>query len=211
MDMRHALKVLNLKQGAYLKDAKASFRTLAKQYHPDKLNINNTKCNSHEKMKEINLAFHILKTKLKPKEISRPKQNKPLKTKPVKRTSTFKNLQALFKKVHKKFFKTTKVKTKYRKSQPSEPKPKKQSFVKKNKTFDSVLNKTIKSSINMNFKGPNNKSSDPTKPKQTINLKNSYSKYMELKQKMRSKRKHIHSEGFAPIEKISPISPVKKT
>ncbi|MCK5542602.1 MAG: J domain-containing protein [Desulfobacterales bacterium] len=212
MDMKQALDIFNLAHDSYLEDAKASFRTLAKQYHPDKLNINDTKCNAHKKMKEINLAFHILKKNLKPKEISRPKQNKPIKTATATRTSSFHGLEALFKKIHKKFFKTTKTKhTKSQSSNTFEPTTKARNFVKKKKTFDSVLNKTIKNSLNISLEDYDLKSSGQIKSKQKINSKNTYSKYMQLNKKMRSKRKHVSLEGFAPIEKISPISPIKKS
>ena len=210
MDTRQALDILHLSDDAFLEDAKASFRNLAKQYHPDKLNNSNRKINAHERMKEINLAFQILKGELKPKEKIILKQKKTRKTTKIKKTSTFHGLEALFKRIHKEFFKKTKVK----KRKPSETFKKTkttQTFVKKKKIFDSVLNKTIKSSLNINFEKSGQRFSSRTGSKQKINLKNNFLKYMELKQKIRSKRRYNNFEGFGPIEKISPISSIKKS
>ncbi|MCP3900231.1 MAG: J domain-containing protein [Desulfobacteraceae bacterium] len=205
MDINQAFIILNLKHDACLEDAKDSFRTLAKRYHPDKLQIHNTEASANDKMKEINLAFQILKKTLEPRKISKPKIKKPIKTTKSSKNFSLQNLNIFLKKVQKNFFKT---KTTF--SKPSQFAAKKKNFRKANKTFDSVLNKTIKKSSGKSYSEPVLKNLDPSKSKSKNKFKNTYSKYIQLKQRMRSKRKHSRPEGFAPIEKISPISPIKK-
>ncbi len=61
---KQALDILDLSDDAFLEDAKDSFRSLVKQYHPDKSNNRNGKINAYEKMKEISLAFQFLKKNL---------------------------------------------------------------------------------------------------------------------------------------------------
>ncbi len=213
MDINQAFIILNLKHDACLEDAKDSFRTLAKRYHPDKLRTHTTKASANDKMKEINLAFQILKKTLKKKDVSKPKIKKPIKTTTVKRTSSLKRFDSFLKKIHKKFLKKTKIKVGNK--EPNgfnsfKSTNKKQNITKKDKTFDSVLNKSIKSSLNKNFGEPELKNPNSIKLKHKIKIKNSYSKYIQLKHKMRSDRKDQKIKGFAPIEKISPISPIKK-
>ncbi len=211
MDINQAFIILNLKHDACLEDAKDSFRTLAKRYHPDKFRIHTTKASSNDKMKEINLAFQILKKTLKPRKIAIPKKKKPIKTTLPSKNSSLQNLNIFLKKVQKNFFRTKTTKTtKTTFPKPSQSAVKKKNFRKANKTFDSVLNKTIKKSSGKGYNEPVLKNLDPLKSKQKIKFKSTYSKYIQLKQRMRSKRKHDRSEGFAPIEKISPISPIKK-
>ena len=218
MDTKQALDILNLTVDASLEDAKVSFRILAKKYHPDKLINNDEKITDHEKMKDINLAFHNLKNILKPKKISTPaqditdpkvsKQKKPQKKAETKKTNFSVDFTSLFKTIREKFFNTAKVKTKNKTAKSStafKSAGKSNNFVKKKKTFDSVLHKTIKSSLKNNIKKPYQ-----FKSKQKVKLQDSYLKYMGLQRKMRSKRKRIDQEGFTPIEKISPISPIKK-
>ena len=231
MDTKQALDILNLTSDASLEDAKVSFRILAKKYHPDKLMITDEKTIDHEKMKDINLAFHYLNNILKPKKVSasaqdianpkESKQKKPQKKAETKRTYFSEGFTSLFKTIHQNFFNTTKVKTnkvktknKTSKSSTSfkatgesggKPTGKSDNYERKKKTFDSVLHKTIKSSLKKNIKKPYN-----FKSKQKVKSQNNYYKYMELKQKMRSKRKRIYQEGFTPIEKICPISKIKK-
>jgi curved DNA-binding protein CbpA len=51
-------EVLGVKRGANLDEAKAAYRRLAMQYHPDHNPSDNT---AAEKMREINLAYEALK------------------------------------------------------------------------------------------------------------------------------------------------------
>ncbi len=66
MDIQNALKLLDLEPGATLEDARAAFKKKAKQFHPDKLMAASEKGDDGEKMKDINVAYHTLKTVLKP-------------------------------------------------------------------------------------------------------------------------------------------------
>ncbi len=205
MKIKQALDILKLPSGAYLEDAKASFRTLAKKYHPDKLNINHEQPLGQEKMKEINLAFHILKKTLKPKETPKPKQSRPLKTTSQKQPFLFKDLGTLFKKVYTKLNRPTSKKAKLKQTKPYKDinnNTEQKNYVRKNPAFDSVLNKTIKNS--------SKKDSRKTCLKSTIKIKSKspYSQYVQLKQKMTLKKKS--PVGDYTIEKISPISPIKK-
>ncbi|MCD4744497.1 MAG: DnaJ domain-containing protein [Desulfobacteraceae bacterium] len=217
MDTKQALSILNLSSDAYLDDAKTSFRALAKKYHPDKLKINADQLAGHEKMKEINLAFQVLKKVLESRKEPESEPSSPAQKKRKVRKTSSDGFAAFFKKIHKNFLKPTKTKTKKAEAKPSttfKSAAQSNNDVKKNKTFDSVLNTTVQSSINKNFRQPDFKKPDFNKstllrPKQKI--KNTYSQYMELKQKMRPKKKYMKSEGFSPIEKISTISPIKKS
>jgi curved DNA-binding protein CbpA len=211
MDIKKALAILNLKADACLEDARDSFRSLAKKYHPDKLNIT-CKTTGHDKMQDINLAFHLLKKILKPKKKIKPKQCPSKQKKPeMKKKPAFQEFTDFLRKIHKRFFKSGKTKNIQKGEEPSkESKSTNRSngsknYVKKESRFDSVLNKTIKSSINVDLRKP-----DTIKFKQKVKIKNSYSKYMELKQKMHSKRKDTRLEGISSIEKINPISPITK-
>ncbi|MCK5312812.1 MAG: DnaJ domain-containing protein [Desulfobacteraceae bacterium] len=212
MDIKQALAILNLKSDACLEDAKNSFRSLAKKYHPDKLSLNNKAPTGHDKMQEINLAFHLLKTNLKPKKVLKQKQKAKKQTEHrAKDSSVPINFTALFKKIYKSFFKSAKFKVRQKKEGPSTKfkstnrSSGSKNNKKKEKPFDSILNKTIKSHIDGNFR-----KRDTIKSMQKNKLENTYSRYMELKQKMGSKRKFTRVEGSTPIEKISPISPIKK-
>ena len=203
MKIKQALNILKLPSDAYLEDAKASFRTLAKKYHPDKLNINQGQPLEQEKMKEINLAFHILKKTLKPKETPKPKQSRPLKTTSRKQPFLFKDLGTLFKKVYTKFNRPTSKKLKQAKPyKDANNNTEQKNYVRKSPAFDSVLNKTIKNS--------SKKDSRNTRPKTTIKIKSEspYSQYIQLKQKMVPKKKS--GIGDYTIEKVSPISKIKK-
>ncbi|MCK5098841.1 MAG: DnaJ domain-containing protein, partial [Desulfobacteraceae bacterium] len=114
MDTKQALDILNLTADASLEDAKVSFRILAKKYHPDKLINNDEKITDHEKMKDINLAFHNLKNILKPKKISTPaqditdpkvsKQKRAQKKAETKKTNFSVGFTSLFKTIREKFF-----------------------------------------------------------------------------------------------------------
>ena len=91
MDIKQALDILDLSHGACLEDAKASFRILAKKYHPDKLRIAGSQLSANKKMQEINLAFNILNKNLKPKKTPKQKPRKPVQTTTVKKTFSFQN------------------------------------------------------------------------------------------------------------------------
>jgi hypothetical protein len=66
MDIQKALKLLDLAPGAALEDARAAFKKKAKQFHPDKLMAASKAGDDGEKMKDINVAYQMLKTVLKP-------------------------------------------------------------------------------------------------------------------------------------------------
>ncbi|MFO7910777.1 MAG: J domain-containing protein [Desulfotignum sp.] len=66
MDIQKALKLLDLEPDATLEDARAAFKKKAKQFHPDKLMAASNAGDDGEKMKDINVAYHTLKTVLKP-------------------------------------------------------------------------------------------------------------------------------------------------
>jgi curved DNA-binding protein CbpA len=66
MDIQKALKLLDLKPGATLEDARAAFKKKAKLFHPDKLMAASKNKDDGEKMKDINVAYHTLKMVLKP-------------------------------------------------------------------------------------------------------------------------------------------------
>ncbi len=66
MDIQKALKLLDLEPDATLEDAHAAFKKKAKQFHPDKLMAAAKAGDDGETMKDINVAYLILKTVLKP-------------------------------------------------------------------------------------------------------------------------------------------------
>ena len=73
MRVSHALKILDLPPDARLEDAKSAFRSLAKQFHPDRLvgsgileGSDVTPEDAEIRMKEINLAYRALSKHLKP-------------------------------------------------------------------------------------------------------------------------------------------------
>lgn len=66
MDIQKALKLLDLEPGATLEDAHAAFKKKAKQFHPDKLMAASKTGDDGERMKDINVAYHTLKTVLRP-------------------------------------------------------------------------------------------------------------------------------------------------
>jgi curved DNA-binding protein CbpA len=66
MDIQKALKLLDLEPGATLEDARAAFKKKAKLFHPDKLMAASKTGDDGEKMKDINVAYHTLKSVLKP-------------------------------------------------------------------------------------------------------------------------------------------------
>jgi len=211
MDIHKALAILNLKSDACLEDARISFRTLAKKYHPDKLLFNSIPASGNEKMKDINIAFHFLKTHLKPKKISTPKKEefKQKKYKSPEKKTSGESFSSLFKKVYKSFFSSPapKPRRQYKKTVPKfKSHAGSKGYSKRENYFESVLNKTISGSPDIMFNNPSIK-----KPKKKINKRNTYSSYMELKHKMRPKRKQTKIEGFTPIEKISPISSISNT
>jgi curved DNA-binding protein CbpA len=207
MKTKQALAILNLKPDSCLEDAKDSYRNLAKLYHPDKLNIDNHPPANGDRMKDINAAFSFLKKNLPHQKIIKEKIS-PSETKRKKDFSSPVDFKAFFRKMHQTFFnpssKTPKKTAPSTKARPV-PKPSKASNKFKRGLFDSILNTKINKSHNSDFKKP-----DKIKARQPSKTKNTYTEYMDLKQKMSSKRKHSKIDGFAPIKKVSPISPIKK-
>ena len=208
MDIKQALDILNLAPDACLENAKISFRKLAKEYHPDRFILNKREITGHDKMKDINAAFHLLKKVLKPKKKSVPETEPDtiLSKQKTKQSQIYKSFLALLKKINASFGKSSQTKTRFPKGKPSKkfkPAHGSSNYFDKKNSFDSLLKNTVKSSLTNNLRKPNN-----TNYKQKH--KTTYSKYMELKHKMQPKRKRINPEGFAPIEKISPVSPIKR-
>lgn len=78
MDIQKALKLLDLAPGATLEDARAAFKKKAKQYHPDKLMAASKTGDDGERMKDINVAYHTLKSVLKPGHGPGAKKSRPL-------------------------------------------------------------------------------------------------------------------------------------
>ncbi len=83
MNKQSALKILGLKKGACLGDAKKAYRNLAKQYHPDKFGTDpftmndkrENKLSSHlTQMKMINQAFHFLEPLLPSEKVYSEKE-----------------------------------------------------------------------------------------------------------------------------------------
>lgn len=64
MNIAECYRVLGLKVGASLDEVKASYRYLARQYHPD---VNQEDPQSHEKFIKLNQAYQFLLTLAKPK------------------------------------------------------------------------------------------------------------------------------------------------
>lgn len=62
MQYEDALAVLNLKHGYSQKELTLAYRTLAKKHHPD---VVGTSPSSSSCMSEINLAYALLKTRVK--------------------------------------------------------------------------------------------------------------------------------------------------
>ncbi|MCF8044477.1 MAG: DnaJ domain-containing protein [Desulfarculaceae bacterium] len=71
MDIQTALRIMELTPSADLDDAKEAFRRLAKRYHPDRVKYSPESGAGDARMKEINLAFKLLKQELKS---SRPRE-----------------------------------------------------------------------------------------------------------------------------------------
>lgn len=66
MDQNRARQILGLKPSASFEDAKKAYRNLAKRYHPDVAGkLPEAVAFSESKMKEINLAFRLLRPHLK--------------------------------------------------------------------------------------------------------------------------------------------------
>ena len=59
---------MGLNSSADLDDLREAFRRLAKQYHPDRVKYSPESGAGDDRMKEINLAFHLLKQELKSPE-----------------------------------------------------------------------------------------------------------------------------------------------
>lgn len=66
MDIQTALRIMELTPSADLDDAREAFRRLAKRYHPDRVKYSPESGAGEDRMKEINLAFHVLKQELSP-------------------------------------------------------------------------------------------------------------------------------------------------
>ena len=70
MDIADCYRVLGLRSGASIAEVKASYRRLARQYHPD---INPNDARSHEKFIQLHEAYKIL-LEVAPPAIEAPKQ-----------------------------------------------------------------------------------------------------------------------------------------
>ena len=65
MDIQTALRIMELSPSAGREDLQEAFRRLAKRYHPDRVKYSPERMAGDDRMKEINLAFNLLKKELK--------------------------------------------------------------------------------------------------------------------------------------------------
>ena len=240
MDKQKALQILCITSNASMEEIKSAYRKRAKKFHPDRFNHEDgdvLRKKAESRMKDVNLAFQILYSPADQKidadsgtnDDSNNNKNKSGKSnkkhiKPEKQKgrsrkwSIAAKASIFFSEIFKKIERGKPVQNKKTRAKVKNYKGRmgKSNYArhtecrfshkkKKLKSFDSMLKKNLKADINFNM--IKNKSIHKS---QRIKIRSKFFNARVCQMQRIRRKKHFMDSVPGPVQKITPISPVKK-
>ncbi len=238
MNKQKALQILCITSNASMEEIKSAYRKRAKKFHPDRFNHESPlRTKAESRMKDVNLAFQILYNPADRKidadsgtdagsGYNKNKSGKSNKSyiKPEKQKGRYGNwsisakASIFFSEILKKIGRRAPVQNKKTKAKVKQYKGRmgKNNYVrhtecrfsdkkKKFKSFDSMLRKNLKTDIV--FPVIKDKSINKS---QRINMRSKFFKIRVCRMQRIKRKKHFMDSVSGPVQKITPISPVKK-
>ncbi len=221
MDTREALKILNLKHGVSLEDAKSAYRELAKKFHPDLAGDDpGLQENAEARMKDINLAFRLIVPELKSSKEKDELKSQFKKQETAQAEVSSEDTKASKNEVKSEFswfaifedfghfLKKKRVPKSVKRNLRTKKKaPNKVGRRNSTKNFKEVFNQVHPEG---SFKNRKKKSHASKRPHVSSSAYSSYKKYMDLKRKMK-KHKTARSQDMSVgrVQRIQPVTPVE--